>query len=573
MLGIVDGLHDAGAAIVADGRLVAAANEERFTRKKLQGGMPTKSIEAVLSSAGVDARDVDVVAVGGCATPTVGTRFFRPAQALFAPSLGVCFDRPWHPVDRMGDLLRYRLGLSRATPESSAGRVESALAPIAVRRGLPRGLRTTPISFVDHHEAHAESAWRTAGEGRWLVVTCDAHGDGRSLTVSIGDGGTLRRVRSFGVSASIGAFYSLVTKRLGFVPGRDEGKVLGLAARGDAARVPAPFPFRWEGEELRYAGEWGLRARTTLAALGGISREDSAAWVQKGTEETLVAGIARWLSQSSASRLALAGGVFANVRVNALVGGLPGVEALHVFPHMGDGGLAAGAALRVADVVPSRLDHVYLGPAPTDRECEAAASSSGFSIRRPPDPDADLVEELVAGRPVVRYVGAMEFGPRALGHRSILAPADRPEASAELNRALVRDDFMPFAPILRAEEVDDAFPGGLSLRSAARFMTVAWPASAAFTRACPAAVHLDGTARPQVVHASEEPGLHRLLGAHHARTGRPALVNTSFNMHQEPIVASPSDAVRSFRASGLSMMRLGPLVLSRGERSARNGHP
>lgn len=563
MLGVVDGLHDAGAAVVRDGALVAAANEERFTRKKLQGGMPTRSIAAVLATAGVSPDEVDLVAVGGLATPTVGTRLFRPAQALFAPSLGICFDRPWHPVDRIGDLLRYRLGLSRARSDHGTGRLEGVLARPVVRRGLPRGLRSAPLVLVDHHLAHAESAWRTAGPGRWLVVTCDAHGDGRSLTVSVGEGETLRPVRSYGVRESLGALYSLVTKRLGFRPGEDEGKVLGLAASGRADAVPLAFPFRWDGETLVYEGAWGLRARAALGALDGRPREDVAAWVQRGTEQVLLEGIRRWRVAAGADRLALAGGVFANVRLNGLLGALPGVIALHVFPHMGDGGLAAGAALHAADARPTALPSAYLGPPLPDDACERAARGSGCEVSRPVDPDAVLVDRMAGGRPAVRCVGPMEFGPRALGHRSILAPADRTETTAELNRALRRDDFMPFAPILRAEEADGAFPGLAPLARAARFMTVALPASEGFRASCPAAVHVDGTARPQVVWGDEEPALHRLLGAYHRRTGRPALVNTSFNMHREPIVASARDAVRSFLASGLPTMRLGPFVLER----------
>ncbi len=573
VLGVVDGLHDAGAAVVRDGVLVAAANEERFTRKKLQGGMPGRSIAAVLATAGLTPGDVDLVAVGGLATPTVGTRLFRPAQAVFAPSLGICFDRPWHPVDRVGDLLRYRLGLSRARSDRGAGRLEGALARPVVRRGLPRGLRALPLVLVDHHLSHAESAWRTAGRGRWLVVTCDAHGDGRSLTVSVGEGDALRPLRSYGVEESLGALYSLVTKRLGFRPGEDEGKVLGLAASGRAEAIPLAFPFRWEGEALRYDGAWGLRARAALAALDGRAREDVAAWVQRGTERVLLDGIVRWRAEAAADRIALAGGVFANVRLNGLVGAIPGVAEVHVFPHMGDGGLAAGAALHAAGASPRALASVYLGPPLEDGACERAARASGCAVSRPDDPDGLLAERLAAGFPVVRCVGPMEFGPRALGHRSILAPADRAASTADLNRALRRDDFMPFAPLLREEEAPAAFPTLGPLSRAARFMTVALPASPAFRAACPAAVHVDGSARPQVVSPTDEPALHRLLGAYTTRTGRPAVVNTSFNMHREPIVASARDAVRSFLASGLGTMRLGPFVLERGGARAGGARP
>jgi carbamoyltransferase len=569
VLGVIDGLHDAGAALVADGVLVAAANEERFTRKKLQGGMPERSVAAVLATTGVSPRDLDLVAVGGLATPTLATRAFRPAQEWFAPSMGICFDRPWHPVDRLGDLLRYRLPLSRARPDRGVGLLEGALAPAVVARALPRGLAGRPLVLVDHHLAHAESAWRTSGPGRWLVVTADAHGDGRSLTASVGEGDRLSPVASVGAEASLGAFYTLVTKRLGFVPGRDEGKVLGLSASGDASRVAPAFPLRWEGDALRYDGRWGLRAKETLSALDGASREDVAAWVQAGAERILLDGIRRWLSATGTSRVALAGGVFANVRINGLVAALDGVEAVHVFPHMGDGGLAAGAALHAAEAAPRPLADAFLGPAPTDEECDRAAAGSGFAVSRPADPDAALVAHLLAGRAVARCVGRMEFGPRALGHRSILAPADRPDTARELNAALVRDDFMPFAPVLRAEEAGAAFPGLAPCAGAARFMTVALPASEAFRRACPAAVHVDGSARPQVVSRVDDAELHRLLGLYHDASRVPALVNTSFNMHQEPIVSSAGDATASFRRSGLAAMRLGPLLLERA--AAANG--
>jgi carbamoyltransferase len=155
----------------------------------------------------------------------------------------------------------------------------------------------------------------------------------------------------------------------------------------------------------------------------------------------------------------------------------------------------------------------------------------------------------------------MEFGPRALGHRSILAPADRPETTTRLGAALRREDFMPFAPLLREEDTGACFEGFEAAAGAARFMTVALPATARFRAACPAAIHVDGTARPQVVHRAERPGLHALLTRYVERTGLPAVVNTSFNLHEEPIVHTPRDAVRAFRESGLARMRLGPWVL------------
>jgi len=562
VLGIVDGLHDAGAAIVADGRILAAANEERFTRVKLQGGMPRRSIAAVLQTAGLGPEDVDAVAVGGKATPTLATRAVRPLQRIYGPSLGICFDRPWHPVDRLGDLVRYRLSLTRARSDRALGRTEGRLAGPLVRHGLPRSLRRKPLLFVDHHLAHAESAWRTSGEGDWLVVTADAHGDGRSLTVHRAERGRpLRLLHEIGVEQSIGAFYSYVTRRLGFRPGRHEGKVLGLAARGDPTRVDMPYPFRWTDGTLVYEGVWGLRAMKRLRVLEDQRREDVAAWVQAGTAGILVPAVARWLRESGLRQVALAVGVFANVCVNGALAGLPGVERLHVFPHMGDGGLAAGAALHVHDAPPRALASALLGPAPADAAIERASGSSGLPVERPDDPDEVLVAALAQGLPVVRYEGPMEFGPRALGHRSVLAPVDDPAVTDVLNAALRREEFMPFAPLLRHEDGAASFAHYRVAQDGARFMTVALPTTPWFRDRCPAAVHVDGTARPQAVRVEDDPALHRLVGRIAEATGRPAVINTSFNLHEEPIVNTPEEAVRAFVQSGLPVMRLGPLVL------------
>ncbi len=562
VLGVVDGLHDAGAAVVIDGRIVAAVNEERFTRVKLQGGLPQRSIESVLSTAGIEARDVDHVAVAGLGTPTIATRLFRPLQRVYARSLGICFDRPWHPVDRAGDLVRYRLPLTRSR-SNRGGRLEAALAEPLLRRALPGALGDAPLSFVDHHLAHAESAWRTAGDGRWLVVTADAHGDGRSLTAWVGDAATgrLALIHDEGVHESVGAFYSYVTRALGFRPGRHEGKVLGLSARGDASKVDLPFPFDWDGGGLVYRGAWGLKGSRRMRVLRDYRREHVAAWVQAGTERVLVEGVKRWLERTDLDRIAVAGGVFANVCVNGLLAGLDGVRRLHVFPHMGDGGLAAGAALHVAGRAPYALGSANVGPDLDERDVVDACRASGFSVSEPADPDAVLVDALARGEIVARCEGRMEFGPRALGHRSVLAPADRPEITETLNTALQRDWFMPFAPLLRFEDGAASFDDFDAARAATRFMTVALRAKRAFAQACPAAVHVDGTARPQTVVATEDPALHRLVTAYVERTSIPAVINTSFNIHEEPIVHTPRDAVRAFRAGGLRTMRLGRCIL------------
>ena len=566
VLGIVDGLHDAGAALVRGGRILVAANEERFTRRKLQGGWPSRSIRAVLDATGRTAQDIVAVAIGGVATPTLPTRWVRPLQDLYARSLGICFDRPWHPVDRMGDLVRYRLGWTRHRATARPGR----LLFQAIERRLSPALRGKPIAVFDHHHCHAATAAYTAGPGRWLVVTADAHGDGRCWTVhERTEDGTLVPHHELGVGASLGAFYSYVTATLGFRPGRHEGKVLGLAASGHADQVPRPFPFRWIGSRLVYEGRWGLRGMRDLRPLRELPRADVAAWVQQGTQSLVLEAITHWLEATGARSLALAGGVFANVAINGALARLPSVDALHVFPHMGDGGLGAGAALlhdRALAPPADRNRHELLSRSDLGTEIDAhsadlALRRAGLPRTRPRDPDAALVRELAAGRPVARVVGPMEFGPRALGQRSVLAPARTRAIVAPLNDALARDAFMPFAPLVSAEQATACFDGVASCAQALRFMTVALPAKPYFHAACPAAVHVDGTARPQVVVAEERPDLHRLLTQYREATGLPGLINTSFNRHEEPIVASAAHAVDAFLSSGLSAIRLGPYVV------------
>lgn len=568
VLGIVDGLHDAGAALVRDGVILAAANEERFTRRKLQGGWPTQSIRAVLQHAGMTTRDVSAVSIAGFATPTVATRLVRPMQRLFARSLGICFDRPWHPVDRLGDLVRYRLGFTRARSAPGPNRA----LWIALERHLPASLRRKPIAIFDHHHSHAATAAHTAGAGAWLVVTADAHGDGRCWTVhERTEEGTLVPRHELGVESSLGAFYSYVTTTLGFRPGRHEGKILGLAARGDATRVQRPFPFQWDGLSLRYDGQWGLRGMRDLRPLRLLERADVAAWLQDGTQRIVLQGVRHWLAETGQRSVALAGGLFANVSINGALARLPEVDALHVFPHMGDGGLAVGAALlhdfalqdtaTPETLLEQPLTRATLGPRIDEAGARRVLRVAGLPIQRPADPDAVLVAALAQGRPVARVVGAMEFGPRALGQRSVLAPAHDPGMAAALNEALDRDGFMPFAPMVTAEQAATCFEGVAACAQALRFMTVALPAKSYFQRACPAAVHLDGTARPQVIVAAEQPQLHRLLEQYRAATGLPGLINTSFNRHEEPIVANAHEAVSAFLDARLSCLRLGPFVV------------
>ncbi len=560
LLGIFDGAHDTGAGVVCDGRVLAAVNEERLSRVKMQGSFPARAIPAALDAAGVRPQDVDAIALAGVLTPQLYFRAFRWLQRRCRLEEGLFYSpRPdWRA--RVADFIQFRSGVTEWRPESWIGRMEKRLIAPIVRRDFPPELKQKPIRIVDHHDAHAACAYFCSGFDPCLCVTADGVGDGASFCIYRGQGRRLRRLHAVGPRHSIPVFYALVTAHLGFIPFRDEGKVLGLSARGRAERVDLPFPIELTPAGLRGRLRFGQAARPFLRRLERYAREDVAAWLQRHTERLVAAAVAQWAERTGLRRLALAGGLFANVRLNQLLWRLPQIDEIYVFPHMGDGGLAVGAALAEARPEPEFMEHVFLGPEFGEREIERALQAGGLPYERPSDLERAVVERLAAGRAVARFDGRMEYGPRALGHRSILASAEDPAVCDRLNAALGRSPFMPFAPSTPAEAAAACYEPMAGAARAAAFMTMTFDATPLLRERCPAVVHVDGTARAQIVHQRIDPAFHRILSLYAAATGRPCLLNTSFNMHEEPIVCSPSDAVDSFRRSGLDALSIGPFL-------------
>ncbi|MBL8618533.1 MAG: hypothetical protein JNM72_23175 [Deltaproteobacteria bacterium] len=567
-LGVFDGTHDAGAAVVVGGRLVAAVSEERLVRDKGAAGWPAASVAAVLASAGVRPAELAAVAFAGRVNPNPALRLARGAQARWR------FDEPrlWDPDgwrSRLAEATQLQSPFPRLRSDSLAARAWTLPLRWALGRRLAAelpGLRA-PVAVHDHHRCHAAAAWFTFGVERGLVIVADGVGDGQALTVWRGQGGALVPLRAWPFPDSHGLVYATLTAILGFRPFRHEGKVAGLAAHGDPDAVPVPWPFVGPPDARRLACGLGPGLRAALAPLRACRREDVCAWLQRGLEADLCGLLDAVLRETGESDVALCGGVFANVRLNQRLAERPGMRRLWVFPHMGDGGLAAGAALLSAGAAPVALPSAALGPDLDPAELGAALASAP-EARASADPAA-LAARLRRGQLIALCRGRSEFGPRALGQRSILAcPAD-PAVVDRLNAALQRSAFMPFAPAVRAEDIDEAVDLAPSARAAARFMTVTAEARPALRAAAPAVVHADGSARVQVVHADEAPLLHAILSAYRALGGGPALLNTSFNLHEEPIVQTAGDALRSWRAAGLDGLVLGEALLVQGEGGAR----
>jgi carbamoyltransferase len=550
-------LSDASACVLRNGRLVAAVSEERLNRTKLWNGIPRQAIDIVLRIAGISLDEVDLIATHGAAPSEPDTTAFEEKErAILAADL--------QPDRRETQLagLRSRHEHERAVLSTRTPRYLADI--VALGR---------PVHTVPHHEAHAASAYYGSGWDECLVVTADGWGEDASSTFWVGHDGAMRRIgRSYSID-SLGYFYGSITKSLGFVPQRHEGKVLGLSASCEHPQSYSlvrsmvdydPVVRRFVGRMERGLYLPRFENPALQQALKGYSREDVAAATQRTLEEVVCAGILD--VDAPRSRIGLAGGIFNNVRLNQRIRELPGVEDVYVFPNMGDGGLSVGAAwlahVHATSDRPDRPPHMYLGPDASESEIADALAASGLPHTHCPDINERVGSVLADNHVVARFGGAMEFGPRALGNRSILGPAVDPGINEWLNQRLHRSEFMPFAPATLADAANSCYIGLASGRMPAQYMTMTFSCTDLMRQEAPAAVHLDGTARPQIVSREDNPGFHRILERYRQLTGRSSVVNTSFNMHEEPIVCSIDDALRAFMASQLPYLAAGPFLVT-----------
>ncbi|WP_433220551.1 carbamoyltransferase C-terminal domain-containing protein [Dactylosporangium sp. CS-047395] len=581
ILGVYEG-HNAGAALIsADGTVLAAVEEERFSRVKNHDARPPDAPGPVRSVAwclAAATEEVTAIAVGLEEPEALHRRAVNTFLDLVAAGERQRLDRRHQLGLDAHDLLQMPLLTQRA-------RVAKALRTVAEAGLDPAGI---PTMFVPHHTCHA-AAFLLAPVDAALVVTLDGKGDDLSGSVHDGQGHRLGPVAEVPTEASLGHLYSAATVACGLRPQRDEGKLTAMAASGTAdprllkrlsavmrfdpaAGVPrgslgagivqGPYPDRIPGfHNERMAG-----------LIAGLDRCDVAATVQQILEQVVVEFVEHHLRRSGSSALVVSGGVFANVTLNRRLAGLPGVQELHVHPGMTDSGIALGAAAvvhaRTTGARPRPLNRIDLGPSFADDAAAAAFREQGYEVVAAAEgPERALAAALADGHVVARFAGGCEYGPRALGHRSVLAPAGDPSVAAALNDRLRRSHVMPFAPVVPAAEAHRLFDGLEPVAGPTRFMTTSVRCRPEALAALPAAVHLDGTARPQLVHPGENPRLALLLEEYRRRTGRPGLVNTSFNLHDEPIVCTPTDAARSARAAGIAVVQVGDLVCAYGAES------
>ena len=533
VLGLCDG-HDSGACLVdgSTGALLAAASSERFTGVKRQPGFPLEAAQWCLASTGASPREVEVVTVAeqaGRAAMRLLDRLYRRTE----PSL---------PLDRWSNLasMAWQNLVSRG---AMTRRLESAVsARVLGARARKLGIQA-PVKLVDHHRAHAASAAYGSAKDRALVVTMDAFGDGCSGSVWRLASGRLEPLARIPFPHSPALVYGLATCFLGFREG-DEGKVSGLAATGDPGATAPIFRglFHSSGDSftLGTVPTMGFLRR----ALAGQTDADVAAGVQQAVQGLVSAWIARWADRTGERHLCLAGGLFANVRLNQAVAEAAACEDLYVFPHMGDGGLCAGAAWTAASAAPREVASMFIGP----HEQSAGAVSLGgadVEVSALDDGSPGRVAALLArGGAVGLACGPMEFGPRALGNRSLIFSATEPRLAAEVGLALGRPAVMPFAPVVRQDDLPRVAAGPAF--AALEFMAVTADALPGVARRFPVAVHDDGSLRLQVATPRKTPLLYDILTCYGEEMDPAVLISTSYNTHREPIVRTAARAVELF---------------------------
>ncbi|MCA9442617.1 MAG: hypothetical protein KC964_17575 [Candidatus Omnitrophica bacterium] len=557
ILGISELDNDAGACALIDGKVAAAANEERFSRIKQHAGFPFRAVEWICKHTGVEPKDFDAIAI---AKPEAEEEI----RLVRKPVL----EYGWNQERRSSFLDKkltqaafrfYRFPKHKRSVLDLNAELETWLRQSDIDR--------SKIYRVDHHRAHALSAQVASGFDACLAVTCDGQGAGVTGTVWKGEGISLHPIQKIHLPHSMGNFYAAATKALGFTPNRHEGKVTGLAAYAEPTEEDLATLRRiaWAGGGSYYAPcVYGAYPKIKRF-LDNAGKERFAATFQKVLEETVVDWVRFHADQTGLSRVVLSGGVFANVKLNQRIEEIEGVEEVFVFPGMADGGLGHGAAVGwdwdcgENETVPG-LDHVYWGPEPTGEECARSIRDSGLEATQPEDLVGETARLLAEGKVVAVCRGALEFGPRALGHRSILYQPTDPSVNDWLNVQLRRTEFMPFAPVTRMENASRCYPK-LSSKSTARFMTITTDCSQEMAKKCPAVTHVDGTARPQLIDRETDPFYYDVLKRYEEATGNPSLINTSFNLHEEPIVATPSEAIQAAKQASLNYLILADTLI------------
>jgi carbamoyltransferase len=601
VLGIFAFGMNPGACLLRDGELIAFGEEERFSRLKGSHGMfPGRAITACLGQAGIELDEVDHIAFAWDANKypyrmlrVIARQYLKYRGKSTSSGAGVGA-RGKSKAAGGANLITVLSKLLKYSPKRLLEEIRFSLRATGYRGELP------PIEFVPHHLCHAYSAYFSSPFEDALVVTVDGSGEDICTQVAVGEGSSLRVVKSTAIPHSLGWYYAAFTAYMGFIPYRHEGKLMALAGLGHERAADNPWPERLS--EILSVSNGDYQVDPTYTRFGAHSHAErftdklpdfitgfdpklkplgfrdgkatarlldpdyiDLAWGVQHQLEEAVAEVVRGSAHETQSRnLCIAGGVGQNCKMNGSLLASAGVDRMFGFPACHDAGSAIGAAMYVAqeggDTIQRELRSAQLGPEFSNDEIRDILEFSKVSFTAHDDIAARTAGLLVEGKLIGWFQGRMEMGPRALGGRSILADPRAAGVSERLNREVKsREAWRPFCPSILASHADEHFERARD----ASFMTVALDVRESAREGLVEAMHVDGSARPQVVHEDAAPIYHRLLEEFESRSGTPFVVNTSFNVSGEPIVCSPAEALRSFYACGLDALAIGDFLIEK----------
>lgn len=560
ILGINHWFHDSSACLVVDGRLVVALEEERFSREKHTRAFPEIAVARCLAHAGLAPGDVDRIATSIAPTKWAGTK------ALYALGAG----------HRAGPFLRH---------EALGGAMKARRLRRWLHATWPEAAHRPPVHAIEHHVSHAAGSFLVSPHEHAAILCLDGSGEWSSAWLGEGRGNRTTRFVTSEFPHSLGSVYEAVTEFCGFRPNYDEGKTMGLAPLGDASRfIDAArrcvrvdeagrirvdlswFAYRYWGHRrcsARFHETFG-RPRDPDAPFEP-HHADVAAAFQQVLEECALAMARLLKARTGAPHLVVAGGVALNSVMNGRLLREAGFEDVYVMPAAGDNGTSIGAAYALwnGELGHPRTfvhDDPYVGNAYTDEQIEALLERCRLPYRRSGDIASDVAAILERGEIVGWFQGRMEIGPRALGARSILANPAFPEMKARINAQVkFREAYRPFAPSATVEAAKDFF----DIDVEAPFMLKVCQVRRDKRDVIPAVTHVDGSARLQTVRRETNPLYHALITELGRRTGVPVVLNTSFNIQGEPVVESPTDAVRCFYSNGLDHLAIGSFLVGK----------
>lgn len=568
VLGVGHDLWISAAALLRDGRVLSAVCEERLNRAKGFKGFPDKAIDACLASGNLALDDIDLIVCG-----------WNPV---------------WHmesPHGRYSGSTRWRPEYLYAVPNLLLPKAQQfPFGPVQQRFGEFKA----PIIFLDHQMAHAASAYYLSGYEEAAVFTADGRGERHTGLLGKAKNNKIEVIDRVTYPHSLGLFYSLVTQYLGFKPHSDEWKVMALASYSSDHNNPYYERLK-KMVEVNSSGviELDLKICGYLSAdsygsnfftpkfteMMGIPERNKneelekehyqLAWsLQRVFEDTMDECLRKLHAMVETDNLVLAGGCMMNSVYNGKIEKNTPFKNVYIPSCPDDSGIPIGAALwgyyeHLGRAEKHHHPHNYWGPEFSDQEIEKVLVSSKLSFERLTSPSEYAAREIAAGKLVGWFQGAMEFGQRSLGHRSILADPRNPDAKSIVNSAVkFREGFRPFAPAVLSERAHEYFD--VAVDTKVPFMEKVYMFKPEMAESVPAVVHVDGSGRLQTVEKEHSPDFHALISAFCELTGVPIVLNTSFNLNNEPVVCSPEDAIRSFFTCGLDTLIVGPFVVKKG---------